>query len=163
MSTYYVRHCSRASHTLALNAHSCPVRQGCHHWPIYPSAVGAESHGGLLHGGARSWGCCLQAACRGGRQCCCLRSPAQAQFGVDGVGMSPVLRALGLGTSHVTGGALGGQGRGFWAGPAQPLRPLCQGIPRWARLRGEQLIVLEEAGDRNILRTGDNRFLLIWK
>ena len=61
MSTYYVRHCSRASHTLALNAHSCPVRQGCHHWPIYPSAVGAESHGGLLHGGARSWGCCLQA------------------------------------------------------------------------------------------------------
>lgn len=33
------------------------------------------------------WGCCLQAACSSGCQCCCLRSPAQAQFGVDGVGM----------------------------------------------------------------------------
>lgn len=124
-------------------------------------AGGCARPPGLPGGGG--WGGCLQAACGGGCQRCHLRSPAQAQFGVDGVGMSPVLRALGLGTSHVAGGALGGQGRGFWAGPAQPLSPLCQGIPHWACLRGEQLIVLEEAGDRNILRTGDNRFLLIWK
>lgn len=44
-----------------------------------------------------------------GAQCCCFRSPAQAQFGVDGAGMSPVLRALGLRTGHVAVGVLGRQ------------------------------------------------------
>lgn len=63
LSTYYVRHCSRASHTLALNAHrSCPVRQGCHHWPESTFQLWEPSHMEcLLHGGARAR-CCLQAS-----------------------------------------------------------------------------------------------------
>ena len=43
-----MRHCSRVSHTLALHAHSCLVRQACHRWPTHPWAVGAKSHGGFV-------------------------------------------------------------------------------------------------------------------
>lgn len=45
-----------------------------------------------------------------GAQCGCLRSPGQAQGRGERAGMLPVLRALGLKTGHVAGGALGGQG-----------------------------------------------------
>lgn len=81
-----------------------------------------------------------------GAQCGCLHSPEQGQGRGERAGMSPVLRALRVKTGHVAGGALGGQGGGFWAGPAQPLHSICQGVPHWAHLWGEQLIVLEGTG-----------------
>lgn len=73
--------------------------------------------------------------------------------GGEGAGRSPVLGALRFRIGHVAGGALGGQGRGFWAAPAQPLHPICQGVLYWADFRGEQLIVLEGTGDRKSLGT----------
>lgn len=45
-------------------------------------AVGGQEAVLARRGSRRRWlGCCLQAACRGGCQCCCLRSPAQAVWG----------------------------------------------------------------------------------
>lgn len=102
--------------------------------PEEEAAVGAT---------CRLWGRLLSAAA----------SQPSTDPGGEGAGRAPVLGALGFRTGHVAGGALGGQGRGFWAAPAQPLHPICQGVLYWANFRGEQLIVLEGTGDRKSLGT----------
>lgn len=105
---------------------------------------------GLPRGGG-SCGGHLQAVGEG----CSVLLPQQPSTdpGGEGAGRSPVLGALRFRIGHVAGGALGGQGRGFWAAPAQPLHPICQGVLYWADFRGEQLIVLEGTGDRKSLGT----------